>query len=150
MKRYVSRDLSNATQFRTCTLHFSAPRYYFASPRTLLQIYVYRGAIQHHGIVTHVPQDRRAATSWSPSQSSGIQVVHFDSACDGVETRSLEDFLKVGGRQEAAPNRSYFFLAELLRCTYHVLHRFGNSSALHGNCLLWAGNQDCFRVDVSA
>eukprot|EP00903_Cladosiphon_okamuranus_P015476 g14288.t1 len=71
------------------------------------QIYVYRGAIQHHGIVTHVPwagqADGASAASGVLSQSlgAGVQVVHFDSTCDGVETTSLESFLKGGTLRKA-------------------------------------------------
>ncbi|CAM9277484.1 unnamed protein product [Scytosiphon promiscuus] len=70
------------------------------------QIYVYRGAIQHHGIVIHVPGSgpdggsRTEATSGS-TRPSRVQVVHFDSTCDGVETTSLEDFLKGGTLRRA-------------------------------------------------
>lgn len=70
------------------------------------QIYVYRGAIQHHGIVTHVPGALPAggvpaAAGMLPhSRAAGVQVVHFDSACDGVESTSLESFLKVSAEGE--------------------------------------------------
>ncbi|CAM9120423.1 unnamed protein product [Ectocarpus sp. 4 AP-2014] len=56
------------------------------------QIYVYRGVIQHHGIVTHVPVTGRAG---------GVRVVHFDSNCDGVESTSLETFLNGGTLRRA-------------------------------------------------
>lgn len=80
------------------------------------QIYVYRGAIQHHGIVTHVPWARQAdgvsvaagvlpqspsTSTTSSSPAAGVQVVHFDSACDGVESTSLESFLVVSARRES-------------------------------------------------
>lgn len=63
------------------------------------QIYVYRGAIQHHGIVTHVTGAERddgssAETASGSTPPSTVQVVHFDSQCDGVETTTLESFLK--------------------------------------------------------
>lgn len=69
--------------------------------RETTQIYVYRGAIQHHGIVTHVPpaqggSETSAASADAPLLSPlYVHVVHFDSACDGVETTNLETFLKV-------------------------------------------------------
>lgn len=71
------------------------PRHIFGQT----QVYVYRGAIQHHGIVVHVPKTHGTyeAPSDVPSLSSRlVHVVHFDSACDGVETTALETFLNVG------------------------------------------------------
>ncbi|CBN77307.1 conserved unknown protein [Ectocarpus siliculosus] len=56
------------------------------------QVYVYRGVIQHHGIVTHVPV---------PGRAGGVRVVHFDSNCDGVESTSLETFLNGGTLRRA-------------------------------------------------
>lgn len=48
------------------------------------------------------------------SRPSGVQVVHFDSACDGVESTSLEDFLKVGVKRQCP----VFFCTELLDFVY--------------------------------
>ena len=85
----------------------------------LSQIYVYRGAIQHHGIVTHVPWTRQAdgtsATTGVSTQSSGagVKVVHFDSACDGVETTSLERFLNVSAKRTDAVVRCFVVLCLL-------------------------------------
>lgn len=88
--------------FWTLQARILVPRYpHDAYP----QIYAYRGAIQHHGIVTHVPwagqgDGASAASGVSPQSSGeGVQVVHFDSACDGVETTSLESFLKVSAER---------------------------------------------------
>ncbi|CAM9721580.1 unnamed protein product [Sphacelaria rigidula] len=58
------------------------------------QVYVYRGAIQHHGIVTHVPRADALSQLEPHERPSAVHVVHFDSACDGVETTTLELFLK--------------------------------------------------------
>lgn len=60
-----------------------------------LQIYVYRGAIQHHGIVTHVPEEAVVLALSEDELPVAVKVVHFDSGCDGVETTSLEIFLQV-------------------------------------------------------
>lgn len=62
---------------------------------TIVQVYVYRGAIQHHGIVTHVPRADALSQLEPHERPSAVHVVHFDSACDGVETTTLELFLKV-------------------------------------------------------
>lgn len=71
---------------------------------TKQQIYVYRGAIQHHGIVVHVPAVQGGASAAAavvavvgarrPLSPHRVHVVHFDAPCDGVETTDLEDFLK--------------------------------------------------------
>lgn len=72
------------------------------------QIYVYRGAIQHHGIVTHVPLAGQGdGVSAAQSPSAGVQVVHFDSACDGVESTSLETFLRVREARSATTESPY-------------------------------------------
>ncbi|CAM9462249.1 unnamed protein product, partial [Hapterophycus canaliculatus] len=75
------------------------------------QIYVYRGAIQHHGIVTHVPGGEQDVVASATAASGAtppawVQVVHFDSACDGVETTNLENFLKGGTLRRAVYSAS--------------------------------------------
>ncbi|CAM9975442.1 unnamed protein product [Laminaria digitata] len=83
------------------------------------QIYAYRGAIQHHGIVVHVPAAPGGASSAAVTAAAGVvvgahrplsplsvHVVHFDALCDGVETTDLEAFLKGGKLRRATYSSS--------------------------------------------
>lgn len=83
------------------------------------QIYAYRGAIQHHGIVVHVPAVQGGASTAAaaaaavgvvgarrPLSPFSVHVVHFDAPCDGVETTDLESFLKGGQLRRATYSSS--------------------------------------------
>lgn len=60
-----------------------------------IQIYSYRGVVQHHGIVVWTPPAELARELAVEELRLAVKVVHFDPSRDGVITTPLEVFLEV-------------------------------------------------------
>lgn len=60
-----------------------------------MQIYSYRGVVQHHGIVVWTPPAELARELTVQELRLAVKVVHFDPSRDGVITTPLQVFLEV-------------------------------------------------------
>ncbi|CAM9259586.1 unnamed protein product [Chrysoparadoxa australica] len=91
-------------------------------------IYVWRGAIQHHGIVVSVPgvtAEQVDAGEHPPQnaaneEGAGITVAHFDATFDAVRLESLSDFLSSSGARSPGKLRRARYRAGLITGTITV------------------------------